>query len=121
MKKAKTTAETPRDETPLFEPTNTPTAAETHVSTRKAPQQMGEGTKSKQKKARTATIGEGSQGGVFKQKKATTARNTPLGIQPEDFGDARNAPVTSMRKLEAARKARQDNRKKFTGKAAWKI
>ncbi|KAL1809935.1 hypothetical protein ACET3Z_026925 [Daucus carota] len=121
VKKAKTTTETPRDETPLSEPTNTPTAAETHVSTREAPQQMGEGTKSKQKKARTATIGEGSQGGVFKQKKATTARNTPLGIQPEDFGDARNAPVTSLRKLEAARKARQDNRKKFTEKAAWKI
>uniref|UniRef100_A0A166GG27 Uncharacterized protein n=1 Tax=Daucus carota subsp. sativus TaxID=79200 RepID=A0A166GG27_DAUCS len=64
---------------------------------------------------------ESSQGGVFRPKKATTTRNTPLGIQPEDFGDGRNAPVTSLRKLEAAKKARQDNRNKFTEKAAWKI
>ena len=64
--------------------------------------------------ARFAQDSQGSQGGVFTQKKkAPTPKNTPLGIQPEDFGDKRDAPVTSLRKLE---QAKRENRKKFAEK-----
>lgn len=78
--------------------------------------------KQKRPTSKTPAMGDASQGGIFtKKKKTTSAKNTVHGIEAEDFGDGRSAPVTSLRKLEVARKAKQDNRKKFAQAAAWKI
>ena len=78
--------------------------------------------KKKRATGTTTAMGDASQGGIFtKKNKTTSAKNTPHGIQEEDFGHGRSDPVTSLRYLEEAKKAKQDNRKKFAQAAAWKI
>ncbi|KAL1825902.1 hypothetical protein ACET3Z_012680 [Daucus carota] len=69
--------------------------------------------------AQTHTPTEGSQGGVFnmQQPGGSTARPSPLGIDPLQFKTRGNATVTSLRNLELARRKREARAKL---KPVWK-
>uniref|UniRef100_A0A164UA66 Uncharacterized protein n=1 Tax=Daucus carota subsp. sativus TaxID=79200 RepID=A0A164UA66_DAUCS len=62
---------------------------------------------------------EGSQGGVFnmQQPHDSTARPSPLGIDPLQFSTRSNATVTSLRNLELAKRRREGRAKQ---KPLWK-
>ncbi|KAL6524382.1 hypothetical protein OROHE_016053 [Orobanche hederae] len=82
---------------------------------------VSEGVETAKASAKTRkSIGEGTQGGVFRKKQPITkvVENTPLGIQPQKTNTKGQGTATTMENIEARRRAMQANLRK---NPVWKI